>query len=237
MGYESSVAALFLISVERLFAISFPLQHLHKVTRGSCRVAIAISWTVVIIMNAIPFFWNDWQPQRPCSGINTFTDAYLKYLYNVYLYGLMGCTVLTNLVLCIMVTRASSKGPMFTTTTKSELKIVKMVLMHVSTVLFITWIPFNVLGNNLMDRLVQGKSVAFSLLVTFHMSRGITLLSIVADPVIYFSNNPQCQKAVVALFSSDAVQKQSVYSLSASKQKAKTSTSKTPDAELNGTKL
>jgi hypothetical protein len=237
MGYDSSVAALFLISIERLFAISFPLKHLHKVTRGSCRVAIAISWTVAIIKNAIPFFWNNWRPHRPCTAINTFTDAYGMYVYNVYLYGLMGCIVLVNFALCIMVIRASSKGPMSTKTTTSELKIVKIVLM-VSTVLFVTYIPTNILGNLIIERLVRGKPVAFHLLVTFHMCRGVTLLSIVADPVIYFSNNPQCQKAVAALFRcSEAVQKQRVYTLSASKQKAEPSTSETPDTALNGTKL
>jgi hypothetical protein len=84
-------------------------------------------------------------------------------------------------------------------TAKSELKIVRIVLLVVA-VLFATWIPNTVIGNILVSRLSQKRAFPFALLVGHHMTRGLTVLGVVADPIIYFVNNEQCRHGVTALF-------------------------------------
>jgi hypothetical protein len=220
-GFDSTINALLLISLERLFAISSPLHHMHKVTRGACRIAIVISWTLVIVKNAVPFFWNQWQPFFPCNGLFVYTDAFFKYLYNSYIYGFMAAIVTVNILLGGMViistrkrTGMNASESLTKTTSASELKIVRIVLMVVC-VLVITWIPITVLANIIFAADGDNPS-PFSIFVAFNMCRGFSLLGVVTDPIIYFANNEQCRSAVLSLLGLSKTKKkrqQMVYSL------------------------
>jgi hypothetical protein len=232
IGFDSTLSALFLISAERLFAISAPLEHMHRLTRKKCRVVIVISWVLVIVKNVIPFFWNQWQPYRPCNAVTAFTDAYAKYVYNVCLYGMMGAIVVLNIFLGIMVINAKRKASKMMSISSQnsmkikigELKIVKIVFMVVS-VLLATWIPNNVLGNVILDRMTKGQHVALSVLVTFHLSKRLPLIALIADPIIYFVNNNQCRDAVRDLFCSSnasSTKKEKVYAVGSGSQRSKT---------------
>ncbi|ELU09199.1 hypothetical protein CAPTEDRAFT_202814 [Capitella teleta] len=228
VGFDSTVTALLLITCERLFAIISPLQHMHRVTRKTCRVAILVTWTLVTAKSSVLFLWNKWTPFAPCIGLALMSDLYSSYVYNLALYLCMGLVAFFNVVLgCAVVVAKRKAGIMNAsqTTTKSvrrkikssqgELKIVKIVFLAVG-VLFITWIPNNTLANTVLFYVKKGQAPPYDLLVAYHMTRSMPLFGTVADPLIYFLQNSQCRSAVLRLLGRTEAQlgrQQSIYSL------------------------
>ncbi|ELT99189.1 hypothetical protein CAPTEDRAFT_196249 [Capitella teleta] len=204
IGFDSTVTALLLITCERLFAITSPLQHMYRMTRRTCRVVIMISWLLVTAKSAVLLFWNEWEPFAPCIGLVVYPESYGLYIYNPNLYVCMGLVVLLNIILGVTVVIAKRKAKSMNaseTTTKSsqsDLKIVKIVFLAVG-VLLVTWIPNNSLGNLIFFYIKKGQATPFDLLVAFHMTRSLALVGIVADPLIYFLQNTQCHNAVLKL--------------------------------------
>ncbi|ELT91896.1 hypothetical protein CAPTEDRAFT_216418 [Capitella teleta] len=239
IGFDSTFTALLLITCERLFAIISPLQHMHRVTRRSARVAILVAWTLLTVKSSILFYWNKWRPYYPCIGVMIMPDLYSLYIYNTTLYTCMGLIVLFNILLGVVVVVAKRRARTMMasqTTAKSvrrqikssqnELKIVKIVFLTVC-VLFVTWIPTNTLANMVLSFVTKGQAPPYDLLAAYHMTRAITLLGTVADPLIYFLKNSQCRDAVLKLFGRAEPPKprpqQSVYSLDSNTVESKLS--------------
>ncbi|ELU03794.1 hypothetical protein CAPTEDRAFT_216841 [Capitella teleta] len=216
IGFDSTVTALLLITCERLFAIISPLQHMHRVTRASCRVAIVVNCLLVTAKSSVLFVWNDWK----AACISVMPDRYGLFVYNPNLYLCMGLIVLLNIILAFAVgitqRKAGRMNSSQSMSTQSELKIVKIVFLAVG-VLLLTWIPHNALANLLLSYRVGRRAFSFELVVAFHMTRGLPLFGTVADPLIYFLRNSQCQEAVLKLFGRtgtlDKGNKQSAYTV------------------------
>ncbi|ELT90646.1 hypothetical protein CAPTEDRAFT_192032 [Capitella teleta] len=225
ISFDSAMMALILITCERLFAIHSPLQHMHRVTKKSCRVAILIAWTIILAKNVSLFFMNKWQSGVPCVGITVMTEAYVSYVYNLGLYTMLGSVALLNILLSIVVIVAKRKAGTMSASetmtksvrrqiksTRSEMKIVKIVFLAVG-VLFLTWIPHNTLANVAQSYVSKQQAPPFGIVVGWHMTRSLAVLGTIADPLIYFLQNSGCHSAVLSLFGRSEAQKQSIYSL------------------------
>ncbi|ELT91200.1 hypothetical protein CAPTEDRAFT_207730 [Capitella teleta] len=230
ISFDSTMMALILITCERLFAIHSPLQHMHRVTKKSCRVAILIAWTIILAKNVSLFFMNKWQSGVSCVGITVMTDAYVSYVYNLGLYTMLGSVALLNILLIIVVIIAKRKAGTMSASetmtksvrrqiksTRSEMKIVKIVFLAVG-VLFLTWIPHNTLANVAQSYVSKNQTAPFNIVVGWHMTRGLVIFGTIADPLIYFLQNSGCHSAVLSLFGCSETklpgrQQQSVYSL------------------------
>ncbi|ELU13424.1 hypothetical protein CAPTEDRAFT_196514 [Capitella teleta] len=227
IGFDSTVTALFLITCERLFAIISPLQHMHRVTRRACRV---VTWLLVTAKSAVLLFWNSWNPRAPCVIIVILPEQYGYYIYNPNLYISMGLIILLNFILGVAVIIAKRKAKTMHASqtlmksSKSELKIVKIVFFAVA-VLVVTWIPNNTLGTLIFGYIQKGQATPFELLVALHMTRGMTLIGTVADPLIYFLQNNQCRDAVLGLFGRTGTPeiKQSIYAIDMKNSKSQIS--------------
>ncbi|ELT93919.1 hypothetical protein CAPTEDRAFT_205318 [Capitella teleta] len=224
ISYDSTVTALLLITCERLVAIISPFEHMHRVTRKTARVAIVINWVLLAIKNNVLFVWNRWKPYVPCIGLYVMPDVYVLYVYNTTLYGCMGLIFLLNVILGIAVIVAKTKTRNMNVShmksSRSELKIVKMIFLVVG-VLFVTWMPNNTFGNIIITAITQKTALPYDILIAHHMTRGVTVMGAVANPLIYFLKNEQCRAAVLKLFGHTEAswsrrhkrQDQSVYSL------------------------
>ncbi|ELU18685.1 hypothetical protein CAPTEDRAFT_209237 [Capitella teleta] len=219
IGFDSTVTSLLLITCERLFAILFPLQHMHRVTRRTTRWAIIVTWALLTIRSSILFFWNKWSYNVACVGIAVMPDTYTLYIYNTFLYTCMALIVLLNVVLGFAVIVAKRKAQIMKTSqtmtksmqsqiksAQSELKIVKIVFLAVS-VLFVTWIPNNTFANIVLAYMTNRQAPPFDILVAYHMTRSVVLVGPVADPLIYFLKNSQCREAVLKLMGRTAASK------------------------------
>ena len=210
IAFDSTMTSLILISCERLFAIPYPLQHMHRVTRKTCRLAILTMWTYLIIKHGLMFFWNRWQPGGSCYGLSVMTFDFLHYVYDFNLYGCIVTIVLLNISLGIMVFVVQSNAANIKASVqksdqqklsslRSELKVVKVVVLAV-IVLFVTWIPNNTLGKVVLYYIENARPIPFKMAVTFNMSRVLNVVSIVTDPIIFLWLNSQCRAAVLGLF-------------------------------------
>ncbi|ELU18466.1 hypothetical protein CAPTEDRAFT_188667 [Capitella teleta] len=212
IGFDSTMMALILITCERLFAIHSPLQHMHRVTKKSCRVAILIAWIFLVLKNGSLFIFNKWSPHVPCVGITIMTDSYVFYNYNLILYTMLGIIALLNILLIIVVIIAKQKAGTMSASetmtksarrqiksTRSEMKIVKIVFLAVG-VLFLTWIPHNTLANVAQSYVSKNQTAPFNIVVGWHMTRGLVIFGTIADPLIYFLQNSGCHSAVLSLF-------------------------------------
>ncbi|ELU16227.1 hypothetical protein CAPTEDRAFT_194710 [Capitella teleta] len=212
IAFDSTLTALLLVTCERLLAIASPLQHMHRVTRKTARVAIVTTWTLVTVKSSVLFFWNTWVPNAACILITVSPNPYGLYVYNPSIYTCVGLVVLLNILLGVAVAVAKRKaGTMQASlaavatrqrqmkSTQSELKIVKIVFLIVS-VLFVSWIPNNSIANVIFSYAKRNQAAPYHLLIAFHMTRGMMVIGVVADPLIYFLKNTQCREAVLKLF-------------------------------------
>ncbi|ELU15001.1 hypothetical protein CAPTEDRAFT_186289 [Capitella teleta] len=66
ISLESTFYGILLMTIERLIAIAFPLQHIHRVTKKSCNRVICLAWLFLIGKNCILFLWHTYDPRRQC---------------------------------------------------------------------------------------------------------------------------------------------------------------------------
>lgn len=203
LSFESTYSAILLLTYERLFAIASPLQHMHKVTKKTCRIAIIATWLFLAIKLFMIFIWNVWSPQKKCVPLSIMYPWYMTVFQNFTTYGTFGLIIIGNSILGCLVfaskdTRAALKGD---GNPKSkllrELKMVRMLFIVV-LVLFLTWAPVNVSGNIVVTQAKQGN-LNTNLLIFWHMSRGWVVAGTVADPLIYIWQNQQCLQAIKKL--------------------------------------
>ncbi|KAJ8311939.1 hypothetical protein KUTeg_010506 [Tegillarca granosa] len=82
----ASVWSLWCISVERYFAVIYPLKHLRLCTKNRLIALILTLWVIAITIGILPILgWNNWQPETTeCYFKVIWTKSYLFILCVIY---------------------------------------------------------------------------------------------------------------------------------------------------------
>ena len=79
----SSIFSLIAVTIDRFWAINFPLTYPHKMTRRNANIIISTSWLVAAIIGLLPSMgWNLGRPVEPrCFFMEVIDLRYLVFLY------------------------------------------------------------------------------------------------------------------------------------------------------------
>ncbi|ELU17856.1 hypothetical protein CAPTEDRAFT_199752, partial [Capitella teleta] len=211
MVWDSSRVGVLLLTAERLFAIACPLLHMYKMTRKIARWMIVVSWFGLFLKGFVVYFWNDYSPLIACKGTVVFKEAYVNYVNNALVYGSVAVIALLNFILVVKTLTAIRRVPKLSQKnddTKdhskknlSEIRIFKFIFVLVA-ILVLTWGPFHVICH--LIAAVRPLRPSREILIAYHLTRALTLVSTIVDPIIYFRQDPKCRAEIQSWFSSSS---------------------------------
>lgn len=81
----TSVVNLFLISIDRYYAISSPLKHYTSRSADEW-TKITFGWTISLVVGSLPLLgWNKWKPQLECKQLHTILPVvYVDIVLTIY---------------------------------------------------------------------------------------------------------------------------------------------------------
>ena len=202
----SSVVSILLLSVERLIAIVSPLGHMRWVTNRSVRVTIVISWVLLAGKELFTFVWSVWRPGVPCIRPLVYHPVFNQYVHDVPFYICLTLIPLCNITIAIIARqRVRASTTLNETPNKDESKaqqkvdgkLLKMVLMVVG-IFYLTWVPTKIMAS-VVKLYYPPHPHSELVLKIHHASKGLLLMGLVADPLVYLRQNAQFRKAFFGL--------------------------------------
>lgn len=145
-----SCFSLFLISIERLIVIVYPLSRRHFLTKCRIVILIILGWIYVFSAGALPLLgWNRYtENQTDCESDSIYTIGY-QYFINIQFTAVLVCnTVLYAVVMRIAMKSARStqlrEGRIITARSEKDIQKLKM-MVTILGVFIVCWGPYVVI--------------------------------------------------------------------------------------------
>ncbi|ELT94471.1 hypothetical protein CAPTEDRAFT_213487 [Capitella teleta] len=152
LSLQSSILNILALSTERFIAVFSPYDYYSWITETKVKIAVAVIWSSVLVINFLPFFgWDTWSADGYCMATRVYSPIFSQFIY------LLPCAIclLISAVQNILIGGMAAKKQRSVVPVaaqgnqesaddgaarKSQFKVTKMLLQVVG-VFYISWMP------------------------------------------------------------------------------------------------
>jgi hypothetical protein len=211
---EGSMGAILCISVDRVIAVTWPLQHMAKMSVRKVLIGISFVWLAILTVTTVPHVgFSTWQPGEHCYVWLILPGAYLQSMYNIFAAALLVLMAVPNIYVAAVAWRQQKKKtfrtmrnnpggndtPMQHKALKKQQRITIMLLKMVGSFYFL-WVPFLITGSIMLTDVLANKVPSRSMALLHEVMAIIAGLSFVTNPIIWARENKDTRVAYKKAF-------------------------------------